>query len=132
MSRRWLALAGVTAALAVAGCGGDDSEEEGTGGAAQATETATASATPDETPQTGGVETDQGRQLFVTNCSGCHTLSDAGADGQVGPNLDDVQPDAEQVRSAIKAGPGVMPENLVRGADLDAVAEYVATATGGG
>jgi mono/diheme cytochrome c family protein len=132
MTRRALALLGVTAAVALAGCGGDDAEEEGAGGGAQATETATASATPDETPQTGGVETDQGRQLFVSNCAGCHTLSDAGANGQVGPNLDELQPDAAQVGAAIKAGPGAMPENLVEGADLDAVAEYVATATGGG
>ncbi len=132
MRRRILALLGVTAALALAACGGDVAEQEGAGGGAQATETATASATPDETPQTGGAETDQGRQLFVSNCSGCHTLADAGTNGQVGPNLDDVQPDAGQVRSAIESGPGVMPENLVEGPDLDAVAQYVATATGGG
>jgi len=128
MSRRMPALLGVVAALAFAACGGDDN---GGGGTAEPAETATASATPDETPQTGGVETDQGRQIFARTCGGCHTLSDAGTNGQVGPNLDELQPDAAQVRNAVQTGPGVMPENLLSGANLDAVAEYVATATGG-
>ena len=129
MSRRVLALLGVIAALTFAACGGDDNG--GGGGTAEPAETATASATPDETPQTGGVETDQGRQIFARTCGGCHTLSDAGTNGQVGPNLDQVQPDAEQVRNAVRTGPGAMPENLLSGANLDAVAEYVASATGG-
>ena len=31
----------------------------------------------------------QGKQLFVQNCGGCHTLRDAATLGTVGPNLDD-------------------------------------------
>jgi mono/diheme cytochrome c family protein len=30
----------------------------------------------------------QGKQLFVENCGGCHTLADAATLGTVGPNLD--------------------------------------------
>ena len=30
-----------------------------------------------------------GKQLFVQSCGGCHTLADAGANGKIGPNLDD-------------------------------------------
>lgn len=31
----------------------------------------------------------QGKQLFVKNCGGCHTLADAAVGGTRGPNLDD-------------------------------------------
>jgi mono/diheme cytochrome c family protein len=34
-------------------------------------------------------DTNQGKQLFVKNCGGCHTLADAAVTGTVGPNLDD-------------------------------------------
>lgn len=31
----------------------------------------------------------QGKQLFVQNCGGCHTLADAATVGTIGPSLDD-------------------------------------------
>jgi mono/diheme cytochrome c family protein len=34
-------------------------------------------------------DTNQGKQLFVKNCGGCHALQDAATVGAVGPNLDD-------------------------------------------
>jgi mono/diheme cytochrome c family protein len=33
-------------------------------------------------------DTNQGKQLFVKNCGGCHALQDAATAGTVGPNLD--------------------------------------------
>ena len=36
-----------------------------------------------------GADTTAGKQLFSTNCGGCHTLADAGTTGTIGPNLDD-------------------------------------------
>jgi mono/diheme cytochrome c family protein len=36
-----------------------------------------------------GADTNAGKQLFATNCGGCHTLADAGTTGTIGPNLDD-------------------------------------------
>jgi len=39
----------------------------------------------------GGTDTAAGKQLFTSNgCGACHTLSDAGANGTVGPDLDKV------------------------------------------
>jgi mono/diheme cytochrome c family protein len=40
----------------------------------------------DTTPSAG--QQDHGKQLFVANCAGCHTLSAAGTQGTKGPNLD--------------------------------------------
>ena len=42
---------------------------------------------------TGGVaasgNTQSGKQLFTAKCAGCHTLGAAGANGKIGPNLDE-------------------------------------------
>jgi sulfite dehydrogenase len=55
----------------------------------------------------------RGKEVFSTTaepgCGVCHGLSDAGAQGAVGPNLDDLMPSAEQVSSAVTNGVGIMP-----------------------
>jgi cbb3-type cytochrome c oxidase subunit III len=94
---------------------------------------------------TGGIskagDTSQGKQLFLAKCSGCHTLADAGSHGSSGPNLDDAfaysrkqgfkQVTIEQVvRDQIELAVPPMPQNLVKGADADAVASYVAMVAG--
>lgn len=75
-----------------------------------------------------------GRALFTSSgCAGCHTLADAGASGTVGPDLDQLAPDAATVAAAVKSGPGVMPgfEGRLSGAEIQAVADYVASTAGG-
>ena len=62
----------------------------------------------------------------------CHTLQAAGAEGQVGPVLDELKPDAGRVLRALKAGICVMPSYAERMSEKDmlAVAQFVAHATG--
>jgi cbb3-type cytochrome c oxidase subunit III len=94
---------------------------------------------------TGGIskagDTDRGKKLFLANCGSCHTLAAAGTHGSQGPNLDDAfayarrqgfkQVTVEQVvRDQIELAILPMPANLVRGADADAVAAYVALVAG--
>jgi cbb3-type cytochrome c oxidase subunit III len=94
---------------------------------------------------TGGIskagDTDKGKDLFLAKCAGCHTLADAGSHGNQGPNLDDAfsssrkqgfkQVTIEQVvRDQIELSVPPMPQNLVEGADADAVAAYVALVAG--
>ena len=91
---------------------------------------------------TGGIsksgDADRGKQLFLQKCGGCHTLAAAGTHGNQGPNLDDAfqasrkqgfkQVTIEQVvRDQIELAVPPMPANLVKGADADAVAAYVAS-----
>jgi mono/diheme cytochrome c family protein len=59
---------------------------------------------------------------------------DAGAEGAVGPNLDDLKPSEDQVRTAVIGGVGAMPpfEDVLSAEEIDAVSQYVATVTGGG
>jgi mono/diheme cytochrome c family protein len=67
---------------------------------------------------------------FVSTCGGCHTLADAGTKGAVGPNLDDLKPDAATVEHQIAVGGGAMPPKLLTGQDAKDVAAYVAAVAG--
>jgi mono/diheme cytochrome c family protein len=49
------------------------------------------------------------KAVFTDKCGGCHTLSAAGTDGQVGPNLDDTTKDAAGVEDIVRSGSGTMP-----------------------
>lgn len=70
------------------------------------------------------------KAVFSSTCGGCHTLSAAGTSGKIGPDLDELKPDAARVTTAIENGPGSMPENLLTGGDAQEVADYVAANAG--
>lgn len=78
-----------------------------------------------------------GKKVFTEeaqpSCTVCHTLADAGAEGAIGPNLDDLKPNEERVRMAVTQGVGVMPafEESLSEEQIKAVAHYVSTVTGG-
>lgn len=77
-----------------------------------------------------------GKKVFTEQampaCAICHALQDAGAAGAIGPNLDELKPSAAQVATAVKGGIGVMPAfTALSDEQVDAVAHYVATVTGG-
>ena len=72
-------------AVGVAGCG----NQGGGGGSSQPT---------------------SGQAVFAqSGCAGCHTLAAAGAQGQNGPNLDELKPSAAVVERQVRNGGGGMP-----------------------
>ena len=77
----------------------------------------------------------RGRKLFrekaMPPCSTCHTLSDAEAIAQVGPNLDDLGRSFQQVKAAVTNGVGVMPPfgQTLTTDQIEDVARYVYEAT---
>lgn len=78
----------------------------------------------------------QGKKLFTTAsslppCALCHTLSDAGATGAIGPNLDELRPDGQRVTAALRTGIGVMPSYRIalKEEQIAAIAKYVSTVT---
>ncbi len=75
----------------------------------------------------------QGREIFAEKCATCHTLKDAGTTGAVGPVLDELQPDAERVITALKGGIGAMPSyrGSLSDEQMRALARYVSKASGG-
>jgi cytochrome c6 len=70
-------------------------------------------------------------ELAEPSCALCHTLADAGSAGTVGPVLDTLKPNREQVVAAVTNGVGVMPpyETLTH-EQIDALALYVSIASG--
>lgn len=76
-----------------------------------------------------------GKKVFLEqaqpSCNLCHILKDAGAVGDIGPNLDQLQPTADQVTNAVRGGVGVMPafDGSLSEQQIQAVAHYVETVT---
>jgi mono/diheme cytochrome c family protein len=84
--------------------------------------------------------THRGAVLFAERCSGCHTLTAAGAQGSAnratrvqGPDLDQRTESFQDVLFAIKNGGfsgAIMPQNIVTGRDASEVARFVAKYSG--
>ncbi len=72
---------------------------------------------------------DLGKDVFLNKavCSTCHTLAEAGSNGQIGPNLNEIRPDKMRVMNAVTNGIGVMPayEGQLTSEEIEAVAHYV-------
>jgi len=73
-----------------------------------------------------------GKSIFANTCGSCHTLSDAGTSGTVGPNLDSSKPPKELVVDRVTNGQGVMPsfKDSLDPAQIRAVADYVSSVAG--
>ena len=73
-----------------------------------------------------------GKQIFISNCGSCHRLGAAGTSGSVGPNLDQLKPDAATVEQQVRNGGGGMPSFAGRlsTAQIAAVSKYVAQNAG--
>lgn len=76
---------------------------------------------------------DKGKIIFLKqgNCAVCHTLLDAGSDGNIGPNLNEVRPDIMRVIAAVTNGIGVMPayQGELSPEEIEAVAHYVSVSS---
>ena len=64
-------------------------------------------------------------------CGTCHVLQSAESNGQIGPNLDMLKPQLEQVINVVTNGIGVMPawDGILTPEEIEAVAYYVFTST---
>ncbi len=74
-----------------------------------------------------------GAAVFASaGCGGCHTLADAGSSGAVGPNLDELQPTADQVVVIVTNGRGAMPSfsDQLDEQQIADVAAYVSSVAG--
>lgn len=69
-----------------------------------------------------------GRELFNTwSCSACHTLTDAGASGAVGPSLDNPNLTRDAIVNRVEMGGGPMPSFVgqISDADIGKLADYI-------
>ena len=75
-----------------------------------------------------------GKKVFQSaGCAGCHTLKDAGATGNVGPNLDQVKPPLSLAVTRVTKGAGAMPsfKGQLSDKQIADVTAYVVSKTGG-
>ncbi len=75
-----------------------------------------------------------GKDVFMSSgCGSCHTLSDAGTSGTIGPNLDEKKPSLGLVVDRVVNGKGVMQsfESQLTPQQIADVAAYVVQATSG-
>ena len=100
------------------------------------TETETDETETTETETTPSAEGDPaaGKEVFLgaSACGGCHTLADAGSTGQVGPNLDEAQPDYELALDRVTNGQGGMPSfsSTLSEQQIADVSAYVSSVAG--
>jgi mono/diheme cytochrome c family protein len=99
--------------------------------------------------QVGGIKLTSneraGRELFGQHCGVCHTLAASNSVGKVGPNLDELRPQASLVLHTVNngclpnapsgsaqqcLGDGVMPSGIVQGRQAQQVADFVARVAG--
>jgi cytochrome c6 len=94
--------------------------------------------TPTSTETTGAAPSEgdpvAGKAVFTgsAGCTSCHTLADAGATGNVGPNLDDLKPSYAAVEKQVTNGGGVMPafKDTLTQKQIQDVSAYVSSVAG--
>ena len=107
MARYVVVLVSILGLLALAGAGFGGSDDESSAPPAT-TETATTGGETTTGSETGDAA--NGKAVFASaGCGGCHTFSEAGSSGSVGPNLDDASPSFDKVVSQVTNGGGPMP-----------------------
>lgn len=102
---------------------------------------------PAATPEGGGAaQPVDAKAIFSDQCGSCHTLADAGTNGTIGPDLDDVLADKDEAfikesivepNKVIADGyqSGIMPPNYgqtLQAAQVDGLAKYLSEVTKGG
>jgi cytochrome c553 len=138
-----LIAAALLLAFPIAGCGGGDEDdtaaenvtttETGGGGTTTDEGTTTAEGTTTEGEEGGQGDATKGKQIFAAQgCGSCHTLSDAGSSGSVGPNLDEAKPSFDKVVEMVTSGGGGMPsfKDKLSQQDINNVAAYVSSVAG--
>jgi mono/diheme cytochrome c family protein len=130
-------VAQMTAVLVLAEVGeADEPVHEETAGGEEPQPTETGPPPQETEPAAGGAAGDPaaGKEVFLgaAACGGCHTLSDAGSGGQVGPDLDALEPSYDAVVSQVTNGGGGMPAfgETLSEQQIDDVAAYVSSVAG--
>lgn len=140
-----LAILALAGAVVVSGCGGGG----GTTGSTEPTSSEGSSPEEESAEEEGeeglsgkearsgeGSLAAEGKEVFTANCGSCHTLKAAGTSGEVGPDLDELEPDLATVEHQVVNGGGAMPafgkEGTLNAKEIKAVATYVSAVAGQG
>jgi mono/diheme cytochrome c family protein len=113
--------------------GGAPTSAGATSAPATTTSPATTQAATTQASAGGGADLAAGKKVFASaGCGACHTLADAGTNGNVGPNLDDLKPNVQTVsKQVVNGGSGMPPfKGQLTPQQIEAVAKYVAGVAG--
>ncbi len=117
--------------VGLAGCGGGEE-------ASPIAETVEGTLPEETTEESPGADLEgdaaAGEAVYAENgCGGCHALEAAGSSGNIGPNLDESQPDLELAIDRITNGAGAMPAfgDQLEPQQIADVAAYVVESTSG-
>jgi mono/diheme cytochrome c family protein len=125
-----IALIALPGAMLLAACGG------GSSSAGTTTEEASPPIEETEVEEQPGSEESaefaEGESIFTSTCGSCHTLKEAGTSGEVGPNLDELEPSEATVEKQVTNGGGGMPAfgGTLSEAEIKTVALYVSVLAG--
>jgi cytochrome c6 len=75
-----------------------------------------------------------GKSVYASSgCGSCHTLSDAGSTGTIGPDLDEAKPSFDLAVERVTLGKSPMPafKGKLTNQQIADVAQYVSTVAGG-
>jgi cytochrome c6 len=78
----------------------------------------------------------KGLEIFneTAGCAVCHSLKAAGAVGNIGPNLDNINPTFDEVNNIVFYGLGSMPafgvDGILSNEEIDIVSFYVVQSVG--
>jgi mono/diheme cytochrome c family protein len=86
---------------------------------------------PTETETGGDLVAEGGRAFVAAGCVSCHTLADAAATGEIGPNLDETELPTDLV-GLITNGRGAMPAfgEQLSTEQIEALAAYLTAVAG--
>ena len=148
MERRRLAILLAAVAIGIAGCGSEGDDTANPPDPNSLTEEVTTSEEKESPYATTGEDdgddsgdaaegegdAEAGAEVFASaGCGGCHTLDAAGSSGNVGPNLDEADPDYDEAVETVTNGRGQMPsfKDQLDEKQIRDVAAYVSEAAGG-
>ncbi|MED1952384.1 cytochrome c [Brevibacillus nitrificans] len=117
MKRSSLFVVAAVLVFSLSACGG--------GNTAQPPANQPSTETPSTTAPSGSYDAATAEALFKNTCAGCHGQT---LEGAVGPNLQKVggQLNKDQILEILNNGKGAMPPGLVKGADAETLAAWLA------
>lgn len=122
MKRLSLTVVAAVLVFSLSACGGGQQTQPP---ANQPATEAPATETPSTTAPSGSYDAATAEALFKNTCAGCHGQT---LEGAVGPNLQKVgaQLNKDQILEVLNKGKGAMPPGLVKGADAETIAAWLA------
>ncbi|MDF2684370.1 MAG: cytochrome [Brevibacillus sp.] len=122
MKRLSLTVVAAVLAFSLSACGGGQTTQPP---ANQPATEKPATETPSTTAPSGSYDAATAEALFKNTCAGCHGQT---LEGAVGPNLQKIGGELtkDQILEVLSKGKGAMPPGLVKGADAENIAAWLA------